>query len=1094
MLGLALGDSSKDENDLGAPASEPKASDGKAKDAETDATSPTLNTSENFGDRIAGYRLLQEIGQGGCGVVYMAEQEKPVHRRVALKVIKLGMDTKQVVARFEAERQAVAQMDHPNIAKVLDAGATGKGRPYFAMELVGGLKITDYCDINQLTTTERLQLFVQVCRAIQHAHQKGIIHRDIKPSNVLVAQHDGVAVPKVIDFGIAKATQGKLTDQTLFTAFEQFIGTPVYMSPEQAELGGLDVDTRSDIYSLGVLLYELLTGKTPFQMDSSKAAGVEAIRRTVVKKEPIKPSTRLSTMREEQLTNVARARQIDAPKLLKLIRGDLDWIVMKCLEKDRGRRYETANGLAMDIERYLGDEPVLARPPSTVYQLRKFVTRNRLAALSTVAISLSLILGTIVSTWEAIKATRAEKEQSRLRQEAQAAKKDATEKLWGSYAAEARARRLSRESGMSFESLAAIQKAAAIRPSLKLRNEAIAALAQADIRWLKGKTFNNMHQAVPNRSGTYYVTCDDAGAVTVRNVSDDRERATLPAAGSRAVGVWTISPTDPVVVVRCADGSIRVWNWEYPRVLFELPSARTAQFTPDGKKLVVLGSEGFLILDLIHAGTSSPRALENSTLDKDGGWGLWINPNGKLLAAGSGQGTNLWIVDLDSGQTVRNVPHSTGISALAWSPDGNYFATADMENSLRIWDAVTARELRRLPSNQTVHLEFDPRGDFLVSSGWDGRTRLWDFLNGRLLAIIYNSGPIIGFSPDGSTMIESHWEGDGLEFFEIARPRGLQTLYAHETPINAPGGTCAFSHNGRVFAFPTAERTRLWDVEMNAEIGEVGHAKSGLIGFDAEDQHLILSDGNSLTLWPLPSGAHSKLSQAMPVTQKTIGGYGSATANGEYCFISGSNRCEILSTRSFTNPVTTGIHLGARYTSATSDGSLLASGPWIATNVVVWNGHTGEKLKTFPLPPKTTANVLFSPDDHYLVIGTREEYTFWKVGSWTKAFSIPQAEHNDFVPIMAFSADGRLFAGTHSRNIARIHDAKTGEVLADLEPPDPRTLITSLAFNPDGSRLGVCEGIEAIRIWDLAVIRSHLATMGLEWQIASNSFNQASAK
>jgi len=1058
-----------------------------------DAESSTQDDpGDKTSDEISGYRLLQEIGHGGCGVVYMAEQEKPVHRRVAVKVIKLGMDTKQVVARFEAERQTVARMDHPNIAKVLEAGATKRGRPYFAMELVGGLKITDYCDEKQLTTSQRLQLFVQVCRAIQHAHQKGIIHRDIKPSNVLVAQHDGVAVPKVIDFGIAKATQGKLIDQTLFTAFEQFIGTPVYMSPEQAELGGLDVDTRSDIYSLGVLLYELLTGKTPFQMDSSKAAGVEAIRRTVVEKEPIKPSTRLNTMREEQLTIIARARQIDAPKLLKLIRGDLDWIVMKCLEKDRGRRYETANGLARDIERFLNYEPVLARPPSAVYQLRKFVIRNRVATLSVAAISFSLILGTIVSTWEAIKATRAEKEHSRLRREALAAKQDATEKLWASYAAEARARILSRDSGMSFESLAAIQKAAAIRPSLELRNEAIAALAQADIRWIKEKNFSDVHPAAADRSGTYYVTCDDVGSVTVRNISDDRERATLRAAGSRAIGIWTISPTDPVVVIRCADGSIQVWNWEYPRVLFELPSARTAQFTPDGKKLVVLASEGILIFDIMHAGTSSPQALPNSILDTNLGWGLWIHPNGKSLAAGSGQSTNVWIVDLDSGQTVRNVPHSSGITAMAWSPEGKYFATADLENNLRIWDAVTAKELRRLPSNQTVHLEFDPRGDFLVSSGWDGRTRLWDFRNGRQLAIIYNSGIIVGFSPDGSTMIESHWEGDGLEFFEIARPRGLQTLYAHETPANAPGGACAFSHNGRMFAFPTAQRTRLWDVEKNAEIGEIGCDKCGIVGFDAEDQHLVLSDGQSLTLWPLEPGEDSKLSQAMPVTQKTIGGYGSVTANGEYCFVSGSNRCELLSTRCFTNSVISGIHLGARYSSATSDGSLLASGPWINPNVVVWDGHTGEKLKTFPT--KTTANVLFSPDDHYLVIGTREEYTFWKVGSWTKAFTISQADHNDFIPMMAFSPDGRLFAGTHSRNIARIHDARTGEVLADLEPPDPRTLITSLSFNPDGSRLGVCEGIEAIRIWDLAVIRSHLATMGLDWQNTPNASNQASAK
>src|ERR1700716_2695835 len=265
-----------------------------------------VQVTENPGDKIDHYKLLQKIGEGGCGIVYLAEQEEPVRRRVALKVIKLGMDTAQVIARFEAERQALALMDHPNIAKVFDAGATGTGRPFFVMELVHGIKITDYCDQNKLSTEERLKLFIPVCHAIQHAHQKGIIHRDIKPSNILVTLHDGVPVPKVIDFGIAKATQGRLTDQTLFTAFEQFIGTPAYMSPEQAEMSGLDIDTRSDIYSLGVLLYELLTGKTPFDANELMASGIEAMRRTIREQEPLRPSTRLNTMLKEELTDVAK--------------------------------------------------------------------------------------------------------------------------------------------------------------------------------------------------------------------------------------------------------------------------------------------------------------------------------------------------------------------------------------------------------------------------------------------------------------------------------------------------------------------------------------------------------------------------------------------------------------------------------------------------------------------------------------------------------------------------------------------------------------------------------------------------------------------
>jgi serine/threonine protein kinase/tetratricopeptide (TPR) repeat protein len=364
--------------------------------------------AEKPGDRIGRYKLLQQLGEGGCGVVYMAEQEEPVRRRVALKVIKLGMDTKQVIARFEAERQALALMDHPNIAKVLEAGATDTGRPYFVMELVRGIKITDYCDQNNLSTQERLDLFIQVCHAIQHAHQKGVIHRDIKPSNILVTVNDGIPVPKVIDFGIAKATAGRLTDQTVFTAFEQFIGTPAYMSPEQAVMTSLDIDTRSDIYSLGVLLYELLTGHTPFDAKKLLQAGLDEIRRTIREQEPPRPSTCLSTMLEGELTTTARQRQTEPLKLIHLVRGDLDWIVMKALEKNRTRRYDTANGLAMDITRHLNCEPVLACPPSRFYEFQKTVRRHKFGFGAAALIGVVLVAATGISAWQAVRASRAE--------------------------------------------------------------------------------------------------------------------------------------------------------------------------------------------------------------------------------------------------------------------------------------------------------------------------------------------------------------------------------------------------------------------------------------------------------------------------------------------------------------------------------------------------------------------------------------------------------------------------------------------------------------------------------------------------------------
>lgn len=371
---------------------------------------------EEAGERIGNYRLLERLGHGGFGVVWVAEQERPIRRRVAFKIIKLGMDTREFIARFEQERQALAMMEHPNIAKVFDAGATEWGRPFFAMEMVHGTMITEYCDEARLSIAERLRLFIQVCEAVQHAHQKGIIHRDLKPSNVLVTLRDGMSVPKVIDFGVAKATQRqRLTDLTLYTGFQQMIGTPLYMSPEQAEMGGLDIDTRSDIYSLGVLLYELLTGRTPFDPEELMRHGIDEIRRVIREQDPQTPSGFLKTMPPDQRKSVADHRRSDPAKLTNLLRGDLDWILMKALEKDRARRYATAIGLAKDIERHLASEPVLARPASPLYRFRRLVRRNRVAAGATVVIACMLLAGICLSTWAFLREQEQRQESDKIR-------------------------------------------------------------------------------------------------------------------------------------------------------------------------------------------------------------------------------------------------------------------------------------------------------------------------------------------------------------------------------------------------------------------------------------------------------------------------------------------------------------------------------------------------------------------------------------------------------------------------------------------------------------------------------------------------------
>jgi eukaryotic-like serine/threonine-protein kinase len=717
----------------------------------------TILPSEKPGDRIDRYKLLEQIGEGGCGVVYVADQEEPVHRRVALKVIKLGMDTKQVVARFDAERQALAMMDHPNIAKVLDAGSTDTGRPYFVMELVRGIKITDYCDQHHLSTRARLDLFIQVCHAIQHAHQKGIMHRDIKPSNILVASNDGVPVPKVIDFGIAKATQGRLTDQTVYTAFDQFIGTPAYMSPEQAEMSLNEVDTRTDIYSLGVLLYELLTGKTPFDAMELVASGLETMRRTIREKEPERPSTRLSTMIEGELTNTARQRHTEVPSLIHLLRGDLDWIVMKCLEKARTRRYETANALAMDIHRHLQNEPIMARPPSAAYRLQKAFRRNKLAFCAASAVAAALVIGLGLSTWLFVKerqtrqrAETAEREQAGLRRQAEAAR-----------TSELRMREQAEE-----QALAARRRAYASDMNLLQKALADDDLGRAQILLDRQRPRNGEQDLRGWEWRYFWQLCRSDAAFTLCQ---------------RSQGITSVSFSSQgdLLAVGARDGEVTVW---------EIPSRQ-----------VILQRPG----------------------NADDFGRLAFSPTGDLLAYYDGSNPQKAIVLWNSRQRaeVRRLSVNNSPRDLAFTRDGELFS-ADVTHPGRItaWDVSGGAVLFHLDVELQNHGSgriFSISDDGLIAAyalKKPGTVRLQELKKqtGFSIKVTDEYTTALAFGRDGQILATGSGYSDGAIKLWNAQFQALGSLEGHRSWVSS----LKMLPDGMTLASASADHTiRLWDLK-----------------------------------------------------------------------------------------------------------------------------------------------------------------------------------------------------------------------------------------------------------------------------------------
>jgi WD40 repeat protein/serine/threonine protein kinase len=1043
------------------------------------------NPAEKPGDRIGRYKLLQQIGEGGCGVVYMAEQEEPVHRRVALKVIKLGMDTKSVIARFEAERQALALMDHPNIAKVLDAGATEAGRPYFVMELVKAIPITRFCDENNLSTVTRLNLFVQVCQAIQHAHQKGIIHRDIKPSNILVADHDGVPVPKIIDFGIAKATTGqRLTHKTVFTAFEQFIGTPAYMSPEQAKLSGLDIDTRSDIYSLGVLLYELLTGKTPFEAKRLLEAGLDEVRRIIREEEPVTPSTKLQTLEAAEQTTIAKLRQSDPPKLVHLIRGDLDWIVMKALEKDRRRRYETANGLAVDIQRHLNDELVAARPPSAAYKLQKAWRRNKLMFTAAAVVAATLVVGITVSSWLAIEADRAKNAEKGQRLAAQAAQQAEKQQRELGERREAEVSRLLYIANMNVAQQAWDQNTIArLRQTLDETQDS----PYRGFEWyywqpqthealmtLRGHLGSVIAVAV-SPDGRRIATGSDDSTAKIWDAANGRELLTLK--GHRDWIRWVaFSPDGRRIVTASHDQTARVWDAVTGRELFTLKGhsdvVAAALFSPDGLRIVT-GS-----WDKTAKVWDADTGRELLTLKGQAGriWAVAISPNGRRIATASEDSWDktalVW--DAVTGREVLALKgHTDGITFLAFSPDNERIATASEDKTAKLWDAASGRELLTLKGHTSFVLcvTFSPDGKWIATSSDDNTAKVWEAATGRELRTLKGHGggiAALAYYPDGRRLVtgsEDHtakvWNADsGLSGDETGR--SALTLKGHSNVLYCS----AFSPDGRRIVTGSWDKTvKVWDAYSGRELLTIKGNSGEVYGVAfSPDGQRIVTGGQDATakVWDATSGrelvtlkGHSDLISSLafsPDGRRIVSGSADSTAK-VWDAASGLVLLTLSGHSAIIDKVACSPD-GRRIVTCSDD-----------QTAKVWDAGSGRELLTLKGHIGRVFAVGFSPDSQRIVTGGEDTMAkVWDAASGTNLLTLKG--HSGWVMSAAFSPDGqRIVTGSYDL-LAKLWEAATGRELLTLRGHTRGAI--SVSFSPDGQRILTGSADHTAKVWEAA--------------------------
>jgi serine/threonine protein kinase/WD40 repeat protein len=1019
--------------------------------------------TEKPGGRIGPYRLLEKIGEGGCGVVYLAEQEDPIRRVVALKVVKLGMDTRQVIARFGAERQALALMDHPNIAKVLDAGATATGRPYFVMELVRGIKITEFCDQNNLSMEARLSLFQQVCHAIQHAHQKGVIHRDLKPSNILVSSQEGVPVPKIIDFGIAKATGGQiLTDKTLFTAFEQFIGTPAYMSPEQAELSALDVDTRSDIYALGVLLYELLTGQTPFDTRQWVQAGLDEVRRTIREQEPLRPSTKLRGLHPDEQTTIAQRRLTEPPRLIHRVRGDLDWIVMKCLEKDRRRRYETADGLAMDIERHLRHEPVSAAAPDALYRTRKFLRRNKAALSVAGALVLLLTAGTVVSVSQAVLANRAQKLAERHAAESR-------ENLWASYLTTARASRTSGRPGRRFDALDSAAKAAAIRPSVELRSEAASALGLVDTRTAREwKTLLPRLASVvlDQQFERYAQPVSITGPTSVRRVSDDQELILLEG----ELAPVQFSPDGRFLMgVQCSKSRFGVWNLETGRLVLDsvlgeyCPCPAFHPLEPIVAACVPTGTVSFFNL---ASGKCQSWTASNIPCGS-----ISFRPDGQQLAVGSWYPPGVRVYDRESGQVIASLSHSNLVRRMDWSADGRWLATPCDDGCIYLWNMGEGGVLEaRLAGHDSVvsSVAIDPQGEFLVSQGWDGTSALWSLPLRSLLLRLPGCDVPLSFSANG------RWLGPyvaepTVRVLEVARAPAYRVLPAHIGNSECNG---AFSPEGR-WIIIGGDGLQCWDTRTAQPVWSEPVGEVIRVRFRPDGKVLLTSEPECAREWSWSLDTATgvpRLGQPRRVSAQRSGD-AEYSRDGSVLAVAQVPGLAVFDRR-LPAPLLFPMKV-CNFAALSPDGRWAAGSPWASDR----------SLKVWDLTTQTEAFcrtnidrlVGFTADGRWLLLVSLDTYDCIEVGTWRTVSSAPRRW--GLVTSATVSRDGRWFAVSHA-----------GRELQLFELPKLSPLLTlsvaaesPLCFSPDSNLLLTRRSAGQFALWDVSRLRQELTPLGLGW-------------